>query len=142
MAPLQLLLYKNYPLKRKVLSLQEQVSKEPAAFPAPTDYRPNSIGEEAFEADAGEPLGDTIDNISDVLHSSDDLVEIRDLDCRQSVCKITYTASIGDPSSMGRNSEGDNVLIDRLTDGAPGADFDISHARDDQGNSVMYSQLR
>lgn len=105
-------------------------------------YRPNSTGDEAFVADNGKPLGDYPERLADVFNAAGDLVEIRDMECRESICRVTFTPINDNASGMGHDNEYMFSLVDRLTDSLAGVDLVLRHATNAQGNEVMYIQIR
>jgi hypothetical protein len=105
-------------------------------------YRPNSMGDEAFLADSGKPLGDYPERLADVFNAAGDLIEVRDMECRESICRVTFAPSHDNASGMGQDNDYMFSLVDRLTDSLPGVDLVLRHATNAQGNEVIYIQIR
>ena len=103
----------------------------------PAEYTENPGAEELFAADAGAPLDkEAQDTIGEVFRASDN-VNVQDIYCKNSICKITYSKS---QSGMDAGDDSDFALIDQLTDGLGGTGLDIRYAKDEHGNDVMYVQ--
>jgi hypothetical protein len=109
------------------------VAPEAAAETAAENQR--ALAESAFEADNGKPLGDYTATIDTALHAAQG-IQVTSTDCRNSICKITYTKS---PSAT---QDSDPELVDRLSQAMPGRDVELLYANDAYGNDVVYIQLR
>lgn len=100
----------------------------------------NPVAESAFENDSGVvPLNDYTDSLEGALHAVDS-IDVKGMDCRDTICKITYSNS----ESLTAEEENDSEieLMEKLIDGVQGRDLDIRYAKDGQGNHVMYVQLQ
>jgi len=103
-------------------------------------YRANSLGESIFDADSGKPIANYVEGLAEKLYSSEDIAEIADVYCRESMCKITYSSLV--ENAQGITPKGDNPeLLERISEGLDGEDFNTYHARDEQGNEVIYLEL-
>jgi hypothetical protein len=70
-----------------------------------------------------------------------DSIQLYDVDCRKSVCKVTYSLVHDDSSETAAFSDPDMEIMDHLVEGFGGADLDISYARNPKGENIMYIQL-
>ena len=95
--------------------------------------------EEKYDVDMGVPLGNFPESIRDVFHSSED-IELAELDCKETICKITYSKS--NASTNDRDANRDLELADKLAIEASGYQVDVMYAKDSYGNDIMYVQLR
>ena len=95
--------------------------------------------ENYFERDSGKPLGDYSDSISDALHAVEG-IDLKGLDCRDTICKITYSNS-----EFATSAEHHNVgseLEDKLMFGTEGRAVELRYANDSMGNNVIYAQVK
>lgn len=113
---------KEHSLPREVLATQVYASAE-----------------SHFENDAGKPLGNYASAIDDALHSVDG-IDLMGVDCRESICKITYGNSTS--ISQQEQSDIDSVLADQLMFGAEGRMVELRYANDSIGNNVIYAELK
>lgn len=103
-------------------------------------YTENPEAKELFETDSGIPLDEhTEEAIAEVFHASDN-INMQQIYCKSSVCKITYSKPSNDLHGTVANDESDFTLIDQLSDELGWGDLDVRYARDEQGNDVMYVQ--
>lgn len=95
--------------------------------------------ESYFESDAGKPLGDYENAIDDSLHSVEG-IDVKGVDCRDTICKITYSKS----ESVTSQEQGDvdSNLADKLMFGVEGRVVELRYANDTMGNNVIYAELK
>jgi len=145
-------------LEERLAELEQEVSKRTAGDHEPVDqrsvaevlsqvrpieeYRPSKGGETAFEVDEGKPLGGYSDAIYDSFHELADVVELHDFQCKQSICKITYSGGDTQYDRFAESEDPGALLIDNLSDKLGGSGLDIRFAREADGNQIMYVQLR
>tara|TARA_R110001599_G_scaffold353795_2_gene597937 strand:- start:80932 stop:81612 length:681 start_codon:yes stop_codon:yes gene_type:complete len=115
-----------------LLSQSDQQSGEMSAL------NRNALAETAFNSDSGVPLGEYAESVEKGVHETAS-VEIQDLECRTSICKVTFSVS---DSSTAELADGRSEVVDQLISRADGREVDIQHANDVYGNKVMYVQLR
>jgi hypothetical protein len=105
-------------------------------------YMPNTFGETVFENDEGKPLGDNADTVSDVFYDIGDSIQLSSLDCKESVCKVSYSHVRDENNETASYDDPNSDIVDRLVEGFGGADLDISYARNADGDDVMYIQVQ
>jgi hypothetical protein len=105
-------------------------------------YQPNQAGEDAFESDDGRPLGEHEEQILEAFFSATDLIELQDMNCRKSICRITYKSLPADSPDMGPGNESTILLTERLLDHVRGVDLVLRHGKDAMGQGVMYLQIK
>ena len=98
----------------------------------------HALAETVFNSDSGVPLGKYVDSVEAGVNETAS-VEVRDLECRTSICKVTF--SVND-SANAELADGRSEMVDQLISRAEGREVEIQHANDVYGNKVMYVQLR
>ena len=99
----------------------------------------NLMAESDFETDSGNPLGDFSNSIGEALHSVEG-VEVNGMDCRDTICKVSYSEKeLFDPQE---EVDTRSDIVDKLSQAAIGRTVEVSYASDTSGNTVMYIQLR
>ena len=103
-------------------------------------YTENTAALDIFERDSGVPLDTHAEQaIAEVFHASD-YVNMQQIYCKKSLCKVTYSRTDSDPQGAVSADERDFALLDQLGDELGWDDLDVRYARDEQGNDVMYVQ--
>ncbi|MEM9255901.1 MAG: hypothetical protein AAGA91_10650 [Pseudomonadota bacterium] len=111
-------------------------------FTSDTQYQPNGLAESAFSADSGTPLDQQSQAIiAETFHSAE-WADLHSMDCRTSICKITYSQSTAAPIDGVTDDDAELELIKRIGSDLGEDNLDIRFARDEQGNDVMYVQIR
>lgn len=97
------------------------------------------LAEEKFESGSGIPLGGYVSAIDDTLHTLGN-IEVQEMDCRDTICKITYTQT--ETSGSRQGADEDLELVDKLAQAAEGREVEITYATDPAGDELMYIQVR
>jgi len=95
--------------------------------------------ENYFENHSGRPIGEYSDSIADAIHSVDG-IDLQSVECKKSICKITYNNS----SSI-VSQEGDDLnsyLADKLMFGLEGQAVELRYANDELGNQIIYAEVK
>lgn len=95
--------------------------------------------ENYFESDSGRPLGGYTDSIDDALHAVEG-IDLKGVDCRDTICKITYSKS--ESATSDEHYDVDSDLEDRLMFGIEGREVELRYANDSMGNNVIYAQVK
>lgn len=106
---------------------------------SPSAAENTAVFESDFEADSGEPLGNFSDSIDEALHSIEG-IEVTGVDCRTSVCKVSYSKPERTDSQEEFDSE--DELVNRLAVSAPGRGVEVRYDKDAYGEDIMYIMLR
>lgn len=101
------------------------------------EYRSSETGETAFYGDSGDSLSHHSDTIRSSLESEDSGIELHDLECLESVCKVTFNALPHGDENFGRSVE----VADALSDNINGGEIEIHYGRDESGGEVAYIQV-
>ena len=122
--------------RKKAFDLQMKERSIPTEVLATQVYQNT---ESHFERDSGKPLGDYSNSIEDAIHSVDG-IDVKGVDCGETICKITYSKS----ESLTSLEEGDvdSDLADKLMFGAEGRVVELKYADDSMGNRVIYAELK
>ena len=119
----------------KLLSASSHMSGDTSAY----SQRQFAAAESDFENDSGTPLGDYKNAISEALHAQDSF-QVKGVDCKNTICRITYSESDSLISDDGPGAESD--LVAKLAQAVEGVGVEVRYANDPYGNEVMYIQLR
>ncbi len=107
----------------------------PAAMTATAGY---AAAEEEYNQDSGKPLAQYTDAIEETLHGVDS-IELQGLECRESICKITYR-----PSALltpQERSDAASALADQLMFGINGQSVELTYATDAHGQNLVYLKV-
>jgi len=110
-------------------------SASPAAMTATAGY---AAAEEAFNLDSGKPLAQYTDAIEQTLHGVDS-IELQGLECRESICKITYRPSAS--LTPQERSDAESALADELMFGINGQSVELTYATDAHGQNLVYVKV-
>ena len=99
----------------------------------------DALAEEEFQNDAGLLLDNYSESIAETLHTMPG-IEIHTMDCRDTICKITYSG--GQPSEFGDDAYEELEIVDKLAQSIEGHNVEVRYASDSLGNEVIYVQLK
>jgi hypothetical protein len=103
--------------------------------------RPNIQGEAIFSSDYGEGSEFVSSSITSAFEQSEEAVFLKDVECRSTVCKVTYDELTADSGNGFGSSSVQDSIINNVGKSFEGEDLDIRHGTDDRGNEVMYIQF-
>ncbi|MEM1154113.1 MAG: hypothetical protein AAGI44_08220 [Pseudomonadota bacterium] len=96
------------------------------------------IFERQFEDDLGTSMGAKQEILGDVLHSRNDL-NVSAIDCRSSMCRITYENSTSNDPRFPMNSNSE--LVDELVAVMGGEGVELSFAKSPSGEQLIFMRL-
>ena len=123
-------------------SLQRRYADDPSprgqSSLAEDGSRPNPEAQAHYESDQGKPLRQYSDTIQEVFQNSANILELQDIHCKQSICKVSY--SLDDALGQAAASEFDDPatqIIDKLSRSMKDVDLNIGLAVEENGDKVM-----
>jgi len=99
----------------------------------------SALAEIEFDNDSGIPLEGFSDSIDETFHSVEGL-DVTGMDCRDTICKVTYLKSESTESEEDYYPQ--DELLDKLAQSAGGRQVEVRYDKDTSGKEVMYIQLR
>lgn len=95
-------------------------------------------GEELFQSDYGTAMGYEEETLSDVFQNANERIGLKDVNCKRTICRVTYQYANVKESSSGDINAARASLINDISDKYENADLHFIHGADDDGNQVMY----
>lgn len=95
--------------------------------------------ESHFEDDSGQSITAYTDSIDQHISTVEGL-DVKGMDCANSICKVTYSKPESSPFNV--ESEAEAKLVDKMLFGIENRDVDIRYADDPYGNSVIYIEMK
>jgi hypothetical protein len=92
----------------------------------------------AFVADSESDSSERADIISDSFHATAKNLQLDDLQCRQSICRLTYSDHSSTTEVGGAGRYNDSAFVDQLSQDLGDADLDIRYTTNEYGQKVMY----
>lgn len=110
-----------------------------ASFEVTSRPSTESNADEQFITHQGKSIHEFVPILDDALHKLETL-SVEGMDCRDTICKVTYTKI---PSESGEVSEYDAVdPVDALSMGMVGQTVEVRYALDQDGRDIMLISLR